>query len=101
LESLREVIIFTKGFEKIVKLQQEKVGLFTNLKESVKDLKALVDTKLNRYLPEVAEPKVYKEEKKEIKAAEKSSKPVSKEEQNLNQLESQLKQIEKQLNAIN
>jgi hypothetical protein len=51
LESLREVIIFMQGYEKFRKIQEEKVALFSALKTSVRELNALIDSKLKSYLP--------------------------------------------------
>ncbi|MBI4151535.1 hypothetical protein HY496_01080 [Candidatus Woesearchaeota archaeon] len=51
LESLREVIIFMQGYETFRKIQEEKVALFTILKSEVKEINALIEGKLKRYLP--------------------------------------------------
>ncbi len=52
LESLREVIIFMQGYETFRKIQEEKVALFTILKLQIKEINALIEGKLKKYLPQ-------------------------------------------------
>src|SRR3989344_2405653 len=51
LEWLREIIIFMQGYETFRKIQEEKVKTFAQLRDDVKVLNNLIDTKLRRYLP--------------------------------------------------
>ncbi|MBT3836051.1 hypothetical protein HOD05_02165 [Candidatus Woesearchaeota archaeon] len=51
LESLREVIIFMQAHEKFMRIQEEKVTLFTKLKNDVKELNLLIEHKLKKHLP--------------------------------------------------
>src|SRR3989344_3486429 len=51
LEGLREIIIFMQGYEAFRKIQEEKIAVFVQLKEDVKVLNNLVDSKLRRVLP--------------------------------------------------
>ncbi len=51
LESLREVIIFMQAHEKFMRIQEEKITLFTQLKNDVKDLNQLIEHKLKKHLP--------------------------------------------------
>lgn len=51
LEGLREVIIFMQGYDQFKKVQEEKTMLFTQLKNEVKDIHYLIDTKLRLFLP--------------------------------------------------
>ena len=51
LESLREVIIFMQGYEKFRAVQEEKVALFSALQTNIKELKQIVEGKLQGYLP--------------------------------------------------
>ncbi len=125
LESLREVIIFMQGYETFLRIQEEKIGLFTTLKSQIKELNSLVDGKLRQYLPRgklkpILPSKLVPDRKKEesaeldipktkvVKTArpspvertpaleEPEPEPVSE----LDQLERQLKDIESQLNVL-
>src|SRR3989338_9644690 len=51
LEALREIIIFMQGYEAFRKIQEEKIAVFSQLKDDVKSLNNLVDSKLRRVLP--------------------------------------------------
>ncbi|MEK6939241.1 MAG: hypothetical protein AABX31_00790, partial [Nanoarchaeota archaeon] len=51
LEALREIIIFMQGYEAFKKIQEEKVAVFEQLKDDIKGLNNLVDSKLRRLLP--------------------------------------------------
>ena len=51
LEALREIIIFMQGYEAFRKIQEEKVAVFSQLRDDVKALNNLVDYKLRRVLP--------------------------------------------------
>ncbi|NQV91990.1 hypothetical protein HQ489_05960 [Candidatus Woesearchaeota archaeon] len=51
LESLREVIIFMQAHEKFMRIQEEKVTLFAQLKDEVKDLNLLIEHRLKKHLP--------------------------------------------------
>ncbi len=51
LESLREIIIFMQGYEKFRQVQEEKVATFSLLKEHVRELNRLIDSKLRGYFP--------------------------------------------------
>lgn len=120
LETLRDVIVFMQGYEQFIRVQQEKVAIFTSLKAATKELSALIDGNLHRYFPkgELQPTKVggpqeelklpaLPEEEMEEEASRKEpeermeKKPVErKPKSDLEQLESQLKDIEKQLQKI-
>lgn len=51
LESLREIIIFMQGYDNFMKIQEEKVDTFNNLKKLVKEMNILIDVDLRKYLP--------------------------------------------------
>ncbi|PIN87781.1 hypothetical protein COV12_01985 [Candidatus Woesearchaeota archaeon CG10_big_fil_rev_8_21_14_0_10_32_24] len=51
LESLREIIIFMQAHEKFMRIQEEKVMLFTQLKTDIQDLNSLIEHKLKKHLP--------------------------------------------------
>lgn len=51
LESLRDLIIFMQGYEQFRKLQEEKVTQFSALRNDVKELNHLLDTKLRQHFP--------------------------------------------------
>ena len=51
LESLREVILFMQGYEKFRKLQEEKIAIFNQLKNDVKELNQMIDSRLRKYFP--------------------------------------------------
>ena len=73
LESLREVIIFMQAHEKFMRIQEEKVVLFTQLKNDVKDLNLLIEHKLKKHLPKGKLKVVsrYEEKRKKQKEMEK------------------------------
>lgn len=115
LEALREIIIFMQGYEAFRKIQEEKIAVFVQLKEDIKVLNNLVDSKLRRLLPKgklagvVRKPamKVEEVEKEEVISpvpAQKAQpkimpKPEPQQESNseLDELESQLREIESRL----
>ena len=125
LESLREVIIFMQGYENFRKVQQEKVILFTRLKDEVKELNALVEHKLRKLFPKgklkAVDPNKVEEKKEEPKKKVvplvqpkvknllpnvPRGPPRIVEQENvvrsdIDELESQLKDIENQLQDIN
>lgn len=120
LEALRDVIIFMQGYEQFIRIQEEKVAVFTALKSSVKELNALIDVDLRKYFPRgelqplkmlrpgsglQGLPPLPKEEEEpleeEAPAEEKRERaPERKPKSDLDLLESQLKDIEKQLQKI-
>ena len=51
LEALRDVIIFMQGYEKFRKIQEEKIATFAQLRDDVKELTSLMDSKLKKYFP--------------------------------------------------
>ena len=51
LEALREVILFMQGYDKFRKVQEEKLALFSLLKNDVRELNTILDLKLKKYLP--------------------------------------------------
>ena len=110
LEALREIIIFMQGYEAFLKIQEEKIAVFGELRDDVKSLNSLVDSKLRRMLPKgklagiKKMPKVEtpKEEQEEMPAPRPQPKVVSKsapqqEDGDLDELESQLREIESRL----
>ena len=115
LEALREIIIFMQGYEAFRKIQEEKIAVFTQLRDDVKVLNNLVDNKLRRLLPKGKlagmvkrpAPRAEVEEKEEMepmpapKAQPKMMmpKPEPKQEESpeLDELESQLREIESRL----
>ncbi|MEK6863091.1 MAG: hypothetical protein AABW53_00120 [Nanoarchaeota archaeon] len=116
LEALREIIIFMQGYEAFRKIQEEKVATFSQLREDVKVLNSLIDTKLRRYLPKgklagvVKKPVVKKEEPEEREIPAPREMPMmrsapkpepKKESDELDELESQLQDIEGRLRRIN
>ncbi len=130
LEALREVILFMQSYEQFVKVQEEKVEAFSQLKEHTKELNSLVNSKLRVYLPQGKLDAIQRQAPKpmsdhEIKPrislgapAAKSSFPnpqafakaaikmpdtpvKPKEHSELDDLEGQLKDIEKQLKGLN
>ncbi|MDO8510980.1 MAG: hypothetical protein Q7S55_02340 [Nanoarchaeota archaeon] len=115
LEALREIIIFMQGYEAFRKIQEEKIAVFTQLRDDVKGLNNLVDNKLRRLLPKgklagmVKRPaaRAEVEEKEEMepmpapKAQPKMMMPKPEPQQegssDLDELESQLREIESRL----
>ncbi|HLD39906.1 MAG TPA: hypothetical protein VJB13_02080 [Candidatus Nanoarchaeia archaeon] len=112
LEALREIIIFMQGYEAFRKIQEEKIAVFEELKDDVKVLNGLVDSKLRRMLPKgklagmvKRMPKVEVVQKEETESMpvpkpqpKMASKPVAQEEDgDLDELESQLREIESRL----
>lgn len=118
LESLREILIFMQSYEKFKEIQDEKVALFTELRNMIKELNIAMDSDLKKYLPKgksMTPLKEHKEEeihykppkKKEVVVEEPTEattvKPVSippTQESELDELEGQLKEIEEQLKAL-
>ena len=116
LEALREIIIFMQGYEAFRKIQEEKVATFSQLREDVKVLNSLIDSKLRRYLPKgklagiVKKPATKKEEPEEREIPAPREMPMmrstpkpepKKESDELDELESQLQDIEGRLRRIN
>ena len=121
LESLRDLIIFMQGYEQFRQIQEQKVARFTELKNDVKELNHLLDTKLRRHFPRgkvkplaspapaaprpiVPEPEEYGEPEEE-KPAMPIREPRSREAPaakagDLDELEEQLRDIEEQLRAV-
>ncbi len=109
LETLRDIILFMQGYEKFRKIQEEKVGTFTQLRQDVRELNRLIDGKLKGYLPKgklkgVAEekPAAVREEWKSAPSPS-SYKPAEQPtpaRTELDELESQLKDIEGQLRGM-
>lgn len=125
LEALREVILFMQSYEQFLKVQEEKLEAFGQLKLHVKDLNSLVNNKLHMYLPKGKLEALQKEKPKplsdkEAKHAmkEKRFRPVApattiaptfgtpkvipqpKEHKELDSLEGQLQDIESQLKDL-
>lgn len=118
LEGLREIIIFMQGYEAFRKIQEEKISVFAQLKDDVKSLNNLVDTKLRRLLPKgkltalgkkplTKAEVVEKEEMEPLPAPKAQPKmmpqpPQQEEERNddLDELESQLREIESRLKRM-
>lgn len=119
LEALREIIIFMQGYEAFRKIQEEKIAVFAQLKDDVKGLNNLVDSKLRRLLPKgklagmVKKPAaraevVEKEEMSTPMPAQKAQprmmpKPEPQREESddgLDELESQLREIESRLKGM-
>jgi len=118
LEALREIIIFMQGYEAFKKIQEEKIAVFAQLRNDVKVLNNLVDSKLRRLLPKgklagmVKKPTARVEvvEKEEMEAmpmpkAQPKMMPKpepQREESNddLDELESQLREIESRLKRM-
>lgn len=117
LEALREIIIFMQGYEAFRKIQEEKVAVFEQLRDDVKSLNNLVDSKLRRLLPkgklagmvkkpmpkaEVAE----KEERESLPVQRAQPKMIPKPEPQqeddggLDELETQLREIEGRLKRM-
>ena len=117
LEALREIIIFMQGYEAFRKIQEEKIAVFAQLRDDVKGLNNLVDSKLRRLLPKgklngmVKKSSVRVEviEKEEIaplpapKTQPKMLKPEPQREEtsDLDELETQLQEIESRLKNMN
>jgi hypothetical protein len=117
LESLREIIIFMQSYEKFRQIQEEKVNIFNELKENIKQLTTLLDRKLKRHfpkgklsistvrrdIPKMAIPSNVEDEQEESETAPARKKayvpephPITE----LDELESQLRDIEGQLRKI-
>ena len=114
LEALREIIIFMQGYEAFRKIQEEKIAVFAQLKEDIKVLNNLVDTKLRRLLPKgklvgmINKPtmrmeEVEKEEMSPMAVPKVQPKimpkpePQQEDNKDLDELESQLREIESRL----
>lgn len=119
LESLREVIIFMQGYEDFRKIQDQKVEMFSKLKEDVKDLQSMINNTLRKYLPKgklraVAGNEKVEDDEEEMEMAEGVSvvdikkekpKPVQtwsapSPRNELDELEKQLQDIEGQLQTM-
>lgn len=117
LEALREIIIFMQGYEAFRKIQEEKIAVFAQLRDDVKGLNNLVDSKLRRLLPKgklngmikKSSARVEVIEKEEIaplpvpKTQPKMLKPEPQREEtsDLDELETQLQEIESRLKNMN
>ena len=115
LEALREIIIFMQGYEAFRKIQEEKIAVFTQLRDDVKGLNNLVDNKLRRLLPKgklagmakrpTQRVEVIEKEEMEPMPAPKAQpkmampkpEPQQQESNYLDELESQLREIESRL----
>ncbi len=111
LEGLREIIIFMQGYEKFRQIQEEKVAMFSKLKNQVKELNYLIDTRLRRSFPKGKLKSAHLKQSKETQAApleesepvtmpKQYTGPAAKPKNELDELESQLKDIEGQLQGI-
>jgi len=114
LEGLREIIIFMQGYEAFRKIQEEKIAVFVQLKEDVKVLNNLVDSKLRRVLPKgklvgmtkkMPKVEVAQKETESIptpRMPPKVAKPEPQQEENndLDELETQLRDIENRLKGM-
>jgi hypothetical protein len=118
LEALREVILFMQSYEQFLKVQEEKLEMFDQLKAHVKDLNSLVNNKLPLYLPKGKLDAIQKQIPKPMSDRELhprfANKPVSttptfstpktqikpKEHKELDDLEGQLQDIENQLKGL-
>tara|TARA_Y100000034_G_C6799713_1_gene358697 strand:+ start:468 stop:866 length:399 start_codon:yes stop_codon:yes gene_type:complete len=118
LESLRDVIIFMQGYEKFRQMQQEKVALFAQLKEDVKELQRLINTELHHHLPpgKLSAIRAADQKKKDMAPAMEMHEPaamgvqvvpvkanvapVRKVQNDLSALDSQLRDIEGQLKGL-
>ena len=117
LESLREIIIFMQSYEKFRQIQEEKVNIFNELKESIKQLTGLLDRKLKHHfpkgklsistvrtdIPKMAIPSNVEnvpEESETAPARKAAYVPESHPITELDELESQLRDIEGQLRKI-
>lgn len=121
LESLRDLIIFMQGYEQFRKLQEMKVVQFTALRNDVKELNHLLDTKLRQHFPKgkvkplpaapIAPKPAQRIEPEEEMEEEKSILPVrmpmrketstpAPQKSDLDELEQQLRDIEDQLREV-
>ncbi len=113
LEGLREIIIFMQGYEAFRKIQEEKIKTFAQLRDDVKALNSLIDTKLRRYLPKgklagmVKKPlpkrEVSEKQEKEMpkeQPARSMPEPAKGEASELDELEMQLRDIEGRLKGM-
>lgn len=113
LESVREMILFMRGYEGFLRIQEEKTEHIAILKDDVKELKMLIENGLPKYLPKgklyPAESKEYHKKTREpdkfaeFEPTEEESRPAREKEPETNQLdvlELQLKDIERQLRNI-
>jgi hypothetical protein len=109
LESLKEIILFMKDYEIFEQLQEEKILAMEDLREEIKKINMLVNTKLKKYFPkgklrEITSPDEFEKIKEGIDEEEPvevviKKKPVIKgnPEKDLNDLENELKTIEEEL----
>lgn len=115
LEGLREIIIFMQGYEAFRKIQEEKVKTFAQLRDDVKALNSLLDTKLRRYLPKgklagvvkkaaaprretASEEKGFPPAREPLRMAK--PEPAKEESSELDELEQQLRDIESRLKGM-
>jgi len=117
LEALREIIIFMQGYETFRKIQEEKITIFSQLKDDVKSLNSLVDSKLRRLLPKGKLAGMIKKPMARVEVVEKEEavaampvapkaqprmamprpEPQQQENSDLDELENQLRDIESRL----
>ncbi|MDP3698898.1 MAG: hypothetical protein Q8R47_04885 [Nanoarchaeota archaeon] len=118
LEGLREIIIFMQGYEAFRKIQEEKIAVFAQLKDDVRGLNNLVDSKLRRLLPKGKLAGMVKKPTARVEAVEKEEmeplpmpkaqpkmmpklEPQEEENGDLDELETQLREIESRLKNMN
>jgi len=109
LEALREIIIFMQGYETFMKIQEEKIAAFGQLRENVKEMHGLVHDKLRRhlpkgklkgYVPEQQKEAAMPEERKMEMPPSTPSMPRKEESRELDDLEQQLQDIEDRLKNL-
>lgn len=117
LESLRDLIIFMQGYEQFRKLQELKVAQFTALRNDVKELNHLLDTKLRHHFPQgkvkhgspvravpKPAPRIEPQEEKVVVPARmplrKDVPAPTPQKSDLDELEQQLRDIENQLRDV-
>ena len=114
LESLRDVIIFMQGNETFKKIQEEKVNTISDLREDIKEINSLLNTKLRKFLPKGKLKNLIEEKHSESHDLEETKeeptrklspqprpiRPVASTSNNLTDLENQLRDIETQLRTI-
>ena len=114
LESLREVIVFMQGNETFKKIQEEKVNTIADLKENIKEINSLLNTKLRKLLPKGKLNHLTEKEHHESQVPEgnkveptpkpsfqpRTARPAKSTGHELTDLENQLRDIETQLRTI-
>ena len=111
LESLKEVILFMKGYEKFDEIQEEKIRAMEELRDEIQKINYLVNNKLKKYFPkgklrEITSPGEYEKIREGIDDEEEDYPEVKIEkravtkgnpEKDLNDLENELQEIEDEL----